>query len=50
MQLWVGDIGVKVDGISKKLHTAESVKDFSVDEQLLKSTDWEAIDKAFKTF
>ena len=43
-----GDIGVKLDGLSKKLHTAQSVKDFSVDEQLLKSTNWEAIDKAFK--
>jgi hypothetical protein len=46
MQLWGWQPRRK--GISKKLHTAESVKDFSVDEQLLKSTDWEAIDKAFK--
>ena len=44
-----GDIGVKVAGLSKRLHTAESVKDFNIEEQLLKSTDWEAIDKAFRT-
>jgi len=44
-----GDIGVKVAGLNKRLHTAESVRDFNVEEQLLKSTDWEAIDKAFRT-
>ena len=44
-----GDIGVKVAGLNKRLHTAESVRDFSVEDQLLKSTDWEAIDKAFRT-
>jgi hypothetical protein len=43
-----GDISVKVDSIKKKLHTAQSVKDFNVDELLLKSDDWEDIDKLFK--
>ncbi len=33
-----GDIGVKVAGLTKKLHTAQSVKDFSVEEQLLRTT------------
>lgn len=43
-----GDISVKVETIRKKLHTAQSVKDFNVDELLLKGDDWEAIDKAFR--
>jgi hypothetical protein len=43
-----GDISVKVDTIKKKLHTAQSVKDFNVDELLLRSDDWEAIDNAFR--
>jgi hypothetical protein len=43
-----GDISVKIAGLNKKLHTAESVKDFNIEEQLLKSIDWEAIDKAFR--
>lgn len=42
-----GDISVKVESIKKKLHTAQSVKDFYVDELLLKGDDWEAIDKMF---
>ena len=44
-----GDISVKVDTIKKKLHTAQSVKDFNVDELLLKGDDWEAINKMFST-
>jgi len=44
-----GDISVKIDTIKKKLHTAQSVKDFYVDELLLKGDDWEAIDKMFST-
>ncbi len=44
-----GDISVKVDTIKKKLHTAQSVKDFYVDELLLKGDNWEAIDKMFST-
>lgn len=44
-----GDISVKVDSIKKKLHTAQSVKDFNVDELILKSDDWDDIDKVFKT-
>ncbi len=42
-----GDISVKVDSIKKKLHTAQSVKDFNVDELLLKGDDWDVIDKMF---
>lgn len=30
------------------MHTDPSENDFDVDEQLIKSNDWEAIDKAFK--
>lgn len=44
-----GDIAVKVATISRKLHTAQSVKDFDMEEQLIKSSDWVAIDNAFKT-
>ena len=42
-----GDIEVKVAGLARKLHTAQSVKDFSIEEQLLRTNDWDAIDKAF---
>ena len=44
-----GDIEVKVAGLARKLHAAQSVKDFSVEEQLLRTNDWDAIDKAFRT-
>lgn len=44
-----GDIEVKVAGLARKLHTAQSVKDFSMEDQLLKTNDWAAIDKAFST-
>ena len=43
-----GDIEVKVAGLARKLHTAQSVKDFSKEEQLLRTNDWDAIDKAFQ--
>ncbi len=43
-----GDIAVKVASLSKRFHTAQSVKEFDMEEQLIKSADWEAIDKAFK--
>lgn len=43
-----GDIAMKVNGIRGKLHTAQSVKDFDIDEQLLKSNDWDALNEAFK--
>ena len=39
---------VKVEGLNKKLHTAQSIKDFSVEEQLIKSNDWEAIDRTLR--
>jgi hypothetical protein len=43
-----GEISVRVEGIKRKLHTAQSVNDFNIEEQLIKSNDWDAIDKAFK--
>lgn len=43
-----GDIKMKVAGVSRKFHTAQSVKDFNMEEQLLKTNDWDAIDAAFK--
>ena len=43
-----GDIEVKVASLTRKLHTAQSVKDFSMEDQLLKTNDWDAIDKAFQ--
>ncbi|RYG08331.1 MAG: hypothetical protein EOO07_25810 [Chitinophagaceae bacterium] len=43
-----GDIKMKVAGVSRKFHTAQSVKDFNMEEQLLKTNDWDAINAAFK--
>jgi len=43
-----GNIALRVNGIRKKLHTAQSKTEFSVDEQLLKSNDWDALNDAFK--
>lgn len=43
-----GNIALRVNGIRKKLHTAQSKTEFSVDEQLLKSNDWDALNIAFK--
>lgn len=43
-----GEIAVKVEGIKRKLHTAQSFNDFNIEEQLLKSNDWDALDKAFR--
>ncbi len=43
-----GNIALKVAGYSKKFHTAQSITEFSVDEQLLKNNDWDALDEAFK--
>ena len=44
-----GDNGVKVADISRNLHTAQSVKDFNIEEQLIRSKDWDAVYKAFIT-
>jgi hypothetical protein len=43
-----GNISIKVNGMRKKLHTAQSKKDFSIEEHLIKNNDWEALNKAFK--
>ena len=43
-----GEIAEKVEGIKMKLHTAQSVNDFNIEEQLLKANDWDALDKAFQ--
>lgn len=43
-----GDISMRVMGMRNKLHTAQSPREFSVEEQLLKSNDWDALNEAFK--
>ena len=43
-----GNIAARVEGLRKKIHTAQSKSEFSVEEQLLKGTDWEALDKVFR--
>ena len=43
-----GNISMKVAGISKKLHTAQSVSEFNIEEQLLKSNDWDRINDLLK--
>ena len=45
-----GNISMKVAGISKKLHTAQSVSEFNIEEQLLKSNDWDRINDLLKIF
>ena len=42
-----GNIHMRVNGIRKKLHTAESPTEFSVDEMLLKKEDWEKLNDYF---
>jgi hypothetical protein len=42
------NIALRVIGMRKKLHTAQSKTEFSVDEHLLKSNNWNALDEAFK--
>ena len=44
-----GNISMRVAGLRKKLHTAQSPKDFNVDEHLVNGNDWEALDDLFKT-
>lgn len=43
-----GNIQMRVAGIRKALHTAQSPSEFNVDEQLLKSCDWDKLDELFK--
>ncbi len=43
-----GKISMKVAGMRKKLHTAQSKKDFSIEKHWIKNNDWEALNKAFK--
>ena len=43
-----GNIQMRVVGIRKALHTAQSPSEFNVDEQLLKSCDWDKRDELFK--
>jgi len=43
-----GNISMRVDGIRRKLHTAQSKAEFSIKEALLKGLDWDAIDEQFK--
>lgn len=43
-----GNISMRVDGIRRKLHTAQSKAEFSIEEALLKGMDWEALDEKFK--
>ena len=39
---------MRVNGIRKKLHTAESPTEFSVDDMILKKDDWENLNDYFK--
>ena len=43
-----GDISMRVMGMRNKLHTAQSPREFSLEEQLLKSNNWDALNEAFK--
>jgi hypothetical protein len=43
-----GNIQMRIAGMRKKLHTAESPTEFNVDENLLKSADWERLDEYFR--
>ena len=43
-----GNISMKVQGISKKLHTAQSVSEFNIEEQLIKSNNWDQLNELFK--
>ncbi len=43
-----GNIHMRVAGIRKRLHTAQSPSEFNIEEQLLKDTDWDKLDEMFK--
>lgn len=42
-----GNIALKVAGYNKKFHTAQSIEEFSVEEQLIKGNDWDALNDLF---
>lgn len=41
-----GNIAIRVEGHHKKIHVSHSKKEFSIDEQLLKGNDWDALNDA----
>jgi hypothetical protein len=43
-----GNIQMRVAGMRKLIHTAQSPSEFNVEEQLLKSCDWDKRDELFK--
>jgi hypothetical protein len=43
-----GNIQMRGKGIRKALLTAQSPSEFNMDEQLLKSCDWDKLDELFK--
>lgn len=44
-----GDVYMRVNGIRKKIHTAQSPTEFNMDEQLLKgNVDWDILNEQFK--
>ncbi len=43
-----GNIAVKVAGYSKKFHTAQSITEFSIDENLLKGNNWDELNDLLK--
>jgi len=43
-----GNIAMRVAGYNKKFHTAQSITEFSVEENLIKGNDWDALNELFK--
>lgn len=43
-----GNISMRIDGVRRKLHTAQTISEFSVNENLIKGLDWDELDKTFK--
>ena len=43
-----GNISLRIDGVRRKLHTAQTISEFSLNESLIKGLDWDKLDKAFK--
>lgn len=44
----VKEFQMRVAGMPKLIHTAQSPREFNVEEQLLKSCDWDKWDELFK--
>ena len=42
-----GNIAMRVAGYTKKFHTAQSITEFSVEENLIKGNDWDALNDLF---